>query len=232
MTVKTTSESVGAGRSQFWSGYARVYDAIWDAPIATEVSRACTISLNGAREVIDLGCGTGLAAQTVVQRARVLGVDASSMMLQRAVSRGRVTQTMVSDAAKTELPSGAADGVICANLLHVHESPATVFEEAARLLKAGGRLVIVTPVERLQHRQMRRLDRASGRSLFASLRADVLRRLVAEHAAQSGVHPWRWAQLHAMFRSHATGLGLVARDEVQTIASQTLLVFEKRSSIA
>ena len=93
----------------------------------------------------DLGCGTGQMARTLAPFVRrVIGVDSSAAML--AAARARAASNVEWREGKLEqLPLADAE-VDCALLflvLHYLVDPAVALQEAGRVLKPGGRLLVV-----------------------------------------------------------------------------------------
>ena len=93
----------------------------------------------------DLGCGTGQIARTLspfVQR--VIGVDASSAMLEAARQRG-TANIELREGRLEDLPlaDGEVDVAMLFLVLHYVVEPARVLAEAARSLKQGGTVLIV-----------------------------------------------------------------------------------------
>jgi SAM-dependent methyltransferase len=95
--------------------------------------------------VVDLGCGTGQISRTLAPFVRrVIGVDASEAMLEAA--RARVPDNVDLRAGQLEqlpLADGEADCALLLLVLHYVVDPADVLTEAARVLKPGGRLLVV-----------------------------------------------------------------------------------------
>ncbi len=108
--------------------------------------------LSGAR-VVDLATGTGGAAAALIARepriASLVAVDGAPHMLERAAPRlaplGPRARTLLADVRSVPLAAGAADVVAVAYLLHLLDpvARAAVLAEARRLLRPGGRLVVV-----------------------------------------------------------------------------------------
>jgi arsenite methyltransferase len=101
--------------------------------------------------VVDLGCGAGfdtlLAAQMVGAEGRVIGVDMTPAMLNKA--RGNAEMLGLSnvdlrEGFLEELPvaDATADVVISNGVINLCPDKATVLAEAFRVLKPGGRLQI------------------------------------------------------------------------------------------
>ena len=107
----------------------------------------------------DLGCGTGALLPVLAPHvARAIGVDASGEML--AAARDRVkdlANVEVRQGALESLPLADAslDAVTLMLVLHHLPAPADALAEAARVLKPGGRLLIVdmTSHDREEYRQ-------------------------------------------------------------------------------
>jgi ubiquinone/menaquinone biosynthesis C-methylase UbiE len=103
--------------------------------------------------VLDIGCGTGSlaieAAKVVGPKGSVVGVDPSDEMVGRAQAKGRRSRTNVrfQKGIAQELPFADAsfDVVLCTFVLHQlpHEAWHKAKTEAARVLKPGGRLLLV-----------------------------------------------------------------------------------------
>ena len=98
--------------------------------------------------VVDVGAGSGYfalpAAEIVGPTGRVFAVDVSpelvGLVRDRIRERGLTNAVALrSTAKKIPLPSGRADRVLMANLLH--GLPSSTVAEAARLVRPGGRLL-------------------------------------------------------------------------------------------
>lgn len=171
---------------RFWEAYARWYDTIWDGPVIDAIREDVQGRLGAPNLVVDLGCGTGLLSAGLPDNGiRVVGVDTSRGMLDRALSARRISRAVHAPAEATELDSGTADAVIIANLLHLHPDPAVVIAEARRIAAPGAPIVVTWPVPRLTAPAMFLVDRAAGRSLIASLTADYLRRWAGRLASRA-----------------------------------------------
>jgi len=125
------------------------------AALATESgSLSCGGALDLAaprpgERLVDLGCGRGgdllLAVALVGATGQVTGVDATPRMVEAARQRiaGLANAAVVQgDLAAVPLPAGCADVVISNCAINHARDKAAVFREVARLLAAGGRVVV------------------------------------------------------------------------------------------
>lgn len=97
--------------------------------------------------VADLGCGTGeLAARLAGAVAQVIGVDQSADMLggARAITEGRDNVELVQgDLCALPLPDRCCDAALMQLVLGYLPSPAEALAEMARILRPGGKAVLV-----------------------------------------------------------------------------------------
>lgn len=101
--------------------------------------------------VLDLGSGAGidcfLAAQKVGKKGKVLGVDMTSEMLQKARENARTGGFDNVEFRKGEIEdlpvnSGTVDLVISNCVINLSPDKPMVFKEAFRVLKKGGRMMV------------------------------------------------------------------------------------------
>lgn len=116
--------------------------------------------LGPQRVAIDVACGTGdLAALAAGTGARVVGVDFAAAMLAGARARGVGAQLVRADATTLPVATASADVVTCGFALRNFVAIPPVLAEAARVLRPGGRLVVLevatprNPLVRWGHRR-------------------------------------------------------------------------------
>lgn len=121
--------------------FAKLLDAYLDKlPLAPSV------------HVLDLGCGTGVAARTLARRkgfsGQVTGVDHGPVFV--AAARRLAAEEGVSDKVKFQVgdahaldySDGSFDAVILHTLISHVSEPLTVLKEAARVVRPGGTVAI------------------------------------------------------------------------------------------
>lgn len=170
-----------AGRGQTSQAFFATAAGEWDQLRADlfggQFSIQALISLLPEHWVVgDLGCGTGPLLPLLSSSVKlVIGVDGSDEMLAAARSRtahlGNVDLRRGSLEA-LPLDAGVLDAAIMMLVLHHLPSPASALAEASRVLKPGGRLLIVdmAPHEHEEYRQQ------MGH-VWLGFSADQLRRL-------------------------------------------------------
>lgn len=106
--------------------------------------------LEAGMRVLDVGCGIGYfaipAARTVGPQGRVWACDVATEMVAHLRREGAglpQLEGVVSEETRLPLPDGVADLALAAFVLHELEKPASLLKEAARVLKTGGRLLIL-----------------------------------------------------------------------------------------
>ena len=115
--------------------------------------------IDPALTVGDLGCGTGQVSELVAPHvAKVIAVDASTDMVQAARKRLKgLNQVEVRRGDMEALPidDGVLDVAVVALVLHHVPEPARALAEVSRVLRYGGRVLIVDmlPHDRVEYQQ-------------------------------------------------------------------------------
>ena len=148
---------------EFFSSSAGQWDRMRDDLFGERFHLAALPAFADAEWTIgDLGCGTGqLAVALAPFVARVIAVDASAAMLQAAKRRLQGLQGMTNvdlrrgDLESLPIDDARLDAATMAVVLHYLPEPDRALREVARVLKPGGRLLIVDmlPHDRESYRQ-------------------------------------------------------------------------------
>lgn len=108
-------------------------------------------ALRAGETVVDLGSGSGmdsfLAARPVGAGGRVIGIDMTDAQLAKATRLGaeaRFSNVVFRKAyiEATGIDAGSCDAVISNGVINLAPDKGAVFREAARVLRAGGRLAL------------------------------------------------------------------------------------------
>ncbi|HEU4754698.1 MAG TPA: class I SAM-dependent methyltransferase, partial [Armatimonadota bacterium] len=157
--------------------------------------------LNESAVVADLGCGTGIVSQALAPCARqVLAVDGSPEMLETA--RGRLASLPNVELRAGELEAlpiedGSVDLAVMMLVLHYIPEPVDALREALRILRPGGKLLVVDmlPHEHQEYQQH------MGHVWLGFSEAQVLRCL-----AQAGFESCRFRPLPPEAEARGPGL--------------------------
>ena len=147
---------VRARRTKAAAAYFRQNASHWDELSSLYIDEAeierVLLSLLGRSSIddlLDIGTGTGRILSLLGPRVeRGVGIDNSPAML--TIARAKLTlaglrncHVRYGDMYDLPWPGGSFDAVTIHHVLHFAERPAIVIAESARMLRAGGRLVIV-----------------------------------------------------------------------------------------
>ncbi|MEO6743235.1 MAG: methyltransferase domain-containing protein [Caldimonas sp.] len=106
------------------------------------------MSIQSAKTVLDLGCGTGVAARAIASRqgfaGHVTGIDVSPYLT--AAAQGLAKKEGISntvtfrtgDSESLNLPDASFDAVVAHTLISHVPNPLTVLQEIVRVVKPGG----------------------------------------------------------------------------------------------
>ena len=179
--------------------FTRQADAYSDMPQTVDAARmdalAAFTGVQPHHEVLDVACGPGFLTAALARRcARVLGVDATPALLERARShaaRNGMTNLgfNLGDAETLPFADGRFDVVTCKAAFHHFARPERVLREMRRVVKNHGRVMVAdmlgsedTPRAQYQDRierlcdptHVRALPRSEFERMFSSAALEVL----------------------------------------------------------
>jgi phosphatidylethanolamine/phosphatidyl-N-methylethanolamine N-methyltransferase len=135
-----------------YSRWAPVYDLIFDLPFhpgRLAAARAAARAAGPGGQILVIGVGTGLELPLLPDNVRVTGIDISVPMLRAAearVERKRLAQVKglhVMDAGALDFPDAVFDVALAPYVMSVVPQPQRALEEAWRVLRPGGSLVVM-----------------------------------------------------------------------------------------
>ncbi len=137
--------------TDYWGKYGVTYDANMERVVGKTLTgdiRDALDKLPALGEVAEFGCGTGYYTAPIARKAEtVIATDLSEELLPVAKKRfaGQPTLSFQrEDSTNTSFEDGSFDTVFEANLLHIIEDPGAVLRENHRVLREGGRLIVVS----------------------------------------------------------------------------------------
>jgi ubiquinone/menaquinone biosynthesis C-methylase UbiE/DNA-binding transcriptional ArsR family regulator len=148
--------AVRAARAEAAQAYFQAHAAEWDrirelhvADAAVEDAIAAALGARPFRSLLDLGTGTGRILELFGPRiGRGIGIDMSLAMLN--VARARLERAGLRNCAVRQgdiydlpVPKDSFDVVVIHQVLHFLDDAAGAIREAARVLRPGGRLLVV-----------------------------------------------------------------------------------------
>ncbi len=139
---------------QAWNAEARAFDDQPDHGLRDPVVLAAWTELlknalpRNQGTVLDIGCGTGSLSLVLAGLGyKVTGIDLSPEMIALAEAKTRAANTsikfQVMDAAFPQLAAGQFDAIVCRHLLWTLPEIDQVLRRWVRLLKMGGRFVLI-----------------------------------------------------------------------------------------
>jgi ubiquinone/menaquinone biosynthesis C-methylase UbiE len=154
-TRRATTDVVKQQVAAHWNRRASHFDEDFGHSIRTPAERAAwdrildlVLAGRGARDALDVGCGTGFLTFELVARGHhVIGVDFAPAMIaeagRKAEARGVAVRFEQADAEQLPFTPASFDLVISRHLLWTLPHPEAAIDEWIRVLRPGGRLVVV-----------------------------------------------------------------------------------------
>lgn len=137
---------------QYWRpALGRAFKGPFGPSMAGEVRLATKLlDLAPGDTVLDVACGTGRFTRAfgaaVGPGGLAVGLDGARTMLAKAVAEGGpdTVAYLRADAVRLPLIQSTVDGICCFAALHMFAEPETALDSFTRVLKPGGRVVLLT----------------------------------------------------------------------------------------
>src|SRR5437763_16880587 len=151
----TQQDQVKEQVAAHWNRRAAGFDADFGHSIRTAAERAAwdrilDVVLGGraSLDALDVGCGTGFLSLELAARGhRVTGIDLAPAMLDaarhKAAESGFGIRFQEGDAEQAPFPAGSFDLVISRHVLWTLPHPEAAIDDWIRVLRPGGRLVVI-----------------------------------------------------------------------------------------
>jgi ubiquinone/menaquinone biosynthesis C-methylase UbiE len=146
MNVKNVVRSYWDGRSQTYS--IDIYKSQSEAERLWKTLLKNTIRTNKNLRILDVGTGTGFLALLLAEMGhKVTGIDISKCMLEKSRQNADKMRLSVDfmhgDAEKLPFDDETFDIVVNRNLLWTMPDPMAAVDEWSRVVKSGGKLVLI-----------------------------------------------------------------------------------------
>jgi len=150
--IHATRGYAGHHAQAAYSRWAPIYDLLFDLPFhpgRLAAAQAAAQAAGPGGEILVIGVGTGLELPLLPANVHATGIDISAPMLRAARTRvdrqglSQVKGLHVMDAAALEFPDAAFDVALAPYVMSVVPDVARALDEAWRVLRAGGTLVVM-----------------------------------------------------------------------------------------
>jgi len=140
---------IEAHESKLYSEFAPLYDKIFGKIFYSRLRQVIgDLHIPRGARVLEVGAGTGTSFPAYPRHCQVIGIDLAPDMLARAQGKIRENgwshlKVMKMDALQLEFPDDSFDYVMAFHVVTVVPDPVRMVEEAKRVCRPGGRIVIV-----------------------------------------------------------------------------------------
>ncbi|MDF2996455.1 MAG: Phosphatidylethanolamine N-methyltransferase [Xanthobacteraceae bacterium] len=215
--MTTTTDLDRATVEEAYARWAPVYDVVFGAVFDAGRKAAIQAAERVGGRILEFGVGTGLALPFYKRSNRLVGVDISEPMLQKARERvekdklGHVEGLFLMDGADLGFADNSFDVAIAQFVITVVPQPEKTLDELARVLKPGGEIILVNHL-------------GAEEGLRASFE-----RWFARRARKLGWRPeFQLARLHAWAKKNGTAELIEAKNV--GLGVYTLVRFRKRAA--
>lgn len=198
-----------------YARWAPIYDAVC-GPIMVKGRRAAAAAARAVGgKILEVGVGTGLSFDDYDRTTEITGIDLSAPMLEKARAKmlsGRypyVKDVQQMDAHNMTFADATFDCVVAQFVITLVENPEQVLSECHRVVKPGGRIILVN-------------------HLYSEVGvAAAVERWAAQKTRALGLRPeFPFSRLQAWAQSKSNAI-LVERRNVAPFGIYTLVCFER-----
>ena len=198
-----------------YARWAPIYDAVCGPVMVNGRRAAAKAARDVGGKILEVGVGTGLSFDDYDFRTEIIGIDLSAPMLAKArekMASGRypyVRDVRVMDAHRMSFADATFDCVVAQFVITLVENPEQVLSECHRVVKPGGRIILVN-----------HLYSETGA-------AAAVERWAAKRTRALGLRPeFPFARLQAWAQANRNAR-LVERRKVAPFGIYTLVCFER-----
>jgi phosphatidylethanolamine/phosphatidyl-N-methylethanolamine N-methyltransferase len=141
-----------AGVARAYDRWAPIYDLVFGAVFREGRSDAIVAAERVGGRIIEVGVGTGISLPQYARTNRIVAVDLSDAMLEKARQRVRennlshVEEVAVGDAENLSYADNSFDVVVAQYVITACPNPERALDEFVRICRPGGEIIITTRV--------------------------------------------------------------------------------------
>jgi len=140
----------GASVVEAYTRWAPVYDRVFGMVIQRPIRAVVAeVNLLPPSRILEVGVGTGIALPRYDHKHRIVGIDLSRAMLDRAERRvsdsrlDNIEALVEMDAGNLTFADGSFDAAVAMFVMTVVPDPQRVLDEVIRVVRPGGRVFLV-----------------------------------------------------------------------------------------
>ena len=141
-----------AGVAQAYDRWAPIYDVVFGPVFRQGRSAAIEAAERIGGRILEVGVGTGISLPGYSRDSRVVGIDLSESMLDKARARVRrhklsnVEAVEVGDAEALAYADASFDVVVAQYVVSAVPHPTRALDEFARVCRPGGEIIVTTRI--------------------------------------------------------------------------------------